>query len=266
MRTKLQRLLKPLFWGLGALTTLVMLGFVERSSDRMPVTDLRVEVTAPEDVRFILTDDVRRRVLERNTGLIGEPMGMVDAPAIEEDLRSVACVASADAWHTLDGVLHVRVEQRRPIVRVINGDGSGFYIDEAGFTFPVSDAYSARVMVVTGVLQEPYAEGVHQVAVTDSMAQRTHSDEILQLARFIGSDPLWSTMIDQVVVSRSGEFELIPRIGMQRILIGDGSALEVRFARLREFYARGIPQAGWRKYGKVDVRFADQVVCTNRNM
>jgi hypothetical protein len=30
------------------------------------------------------------------------------------------CVAKAEVYHTMDGVLHVRVQQREPIVRVFN--------------------------------------------------------------------------------------------------------------------------------------------------
>ena len=146
---------------------------------------------------------------------------------------------------------------------MINRDGSSFYIDETGTTLPVSDAYTARVLVVTGALDEPYAQGVHDVMTADA-AEGSRSDEIHRLAQFILADPLWSALIDQVVVNGAGEFELIPRIGMQRILIGDGTALERRFERLREFYAKGIAQSGWRKYARVDVRFADQIVCTNR--
>ncbi len=51
-------------------------------------------------------------------------------------------------------------------------------------------------------------------------------------------------MIDQVVVTSDSEFELIPRVGAQRILIGDGTALDQRFEKLRIFYEKGIPQVG----------------------
>ena len=61
-----------------------------------------------------------------------------------------------------------------------------------------------------------------------------------------------------------GDFELVPRIGAQRILIGDGSDLDQRFGKLRIFYEKGIPKADWRRYSCIDVRFADQVVCTKR--
>jgi cell division protein FtsQ len=84
------------------------------------------------------------------------------------------------------------------------------------------------------------------------------------LALQIGGDPFWSAMIDQIVVTVDGEFQLVPRIGGQRVLIGDGSQLEQRLAKLKLFYEKGIPLADWRRYERIDLRFADQIVCTKR--
>lgn len=264
MKKKLHRLLKPAGILLGSALVVLVLGFTERRTDRSPVIELRVEVDAPEGVHFIDASAVRERVMAAHTGIVGTPMGEVPVAAIEQDLRSVPCIASADLYHTLDGVLHVRVKQRRPIVRVMNADGSSFYIDSDGYTMPVTDAFTARVLVATGALLEPFTTGVHRVTTNDSLSAATRSDEILRLARFIAADPTWSALIDQVTVDAGGDMELIPRIGLQRIAIGKGEQLEQRFAKLAGFYAGGIAQGGWRSYSRIDLRFADQVVATRR--
>jgi cell division protein FtsQ len=165
----------------------------------------------------------------------------------------------------MDGVLHARVVQREPIVRVFNRDGSSFYIDREGWTMPTSPNYTARVLVVTGQLNEPGADGqLHSVFASDSIEARFRSDDIHRLATFITADPFWNALIDQVVVSAEGEFELVPRVGAQRVLLGDGTALEQRLQKLRIFYEKGIPKADWRRYARIDLRFADQIVCTKR--
>ncbi|MCC7502194.1 MAG: hypothetical protein IT229_06675 [Flavobacteriales bacterium] len=261
---KIKRFLKPVGMILGILAIVVALGFVEHSSERRPVTALDVEVDQPADVQFIDADAVRALVLENGDGLIGSAMGEVEMTAIEERLRSLACVSDADVYHTLDGTMHVRVKQRLPIVRVFNADGSNFYIDRDGWSMPPTDTYTPRVLVVTGELYEPFREGEHLVTATDTLKAHTRSDEILALARTITADPFWNAMIDQAVVDLNGEFELIPRIGGQRIAVGNGTDLEARLDKLRLFYAKGIPQVDWRRYARIDVRFADQIVCTKR--
>ena len=87
---------------------------------------------------------------------------------------------------------------------------------------------------------------------------------ILVLARTLSADPFWNALVDQVVVDANGDFELLPRIGGQRVAIGDGTDLERRLQKLRLFYEKGIPQTDWRRYARIDVRFADQIVCTKR--
>lgn len=261
---KIKHLLKPMAVVLGTLGIVAMLGFVERSGERRPVTELAVVVDSPEGVRFIDVDTVRALVLADGHGVIGRPVGEVEMSVIEARLRDLACVSDAAVYHTLDGTLHVNVKQRLPIVRVFNADGTSFYIDRDGWAMPPSTTYTPRVLVVSGALNEPYRTGEHLVHTNDSLALVTHSDEILLVARTITADPFWNALIDQVVVGADGGFELLPRVGGHRVAIGDGSDIASQLTKLKLFYEKGLPQTDWRRYARIDLRFADQIVCTKR--
>lgn len=262
---RLKRSMRPLAIALLVLGVIALLGFVERTSDNALITALDVDVIGEEGMHFIDEASVRREVKDQGVAVEGTPLGDVDVQAIEQRLRNIPCVSNAEVYHTMDGVLHVKVRQRVPIVRVFNRDGSSFYIDSEGYTMPLNSAYTARVLVVSGDLLEPgVTHGVRSVLDNDSVMQRFHSDDIHRLAVFLHNDPFWNALIDQVYVNSAGEFELIPKIGAQRVLIGDGSELAERFAKLKVFYQKGIPQADWRRYARIDLRFADQIVCTNR--
>lgn len=262
---KMKAYLRPLGIALAVIGVVLALGFVERTADRAPITDLQVTVDGVEGIHFIDEMAVRQEILDQGIAVMGSRTGEVDVTGIEDRLRSIPCVAKAEVYHTMDGRLHARVRQRIPIVRVFNRDGSSFYIDKEGWTMPTSPNYTARVLVVTGHLDEPGAKnGVYSVFASDSIEHAFRSDDIHRLATFITADPFWNALIDQVVVTPDGGFELIPRIGAQRVLIGDGTALGERFAKLRVFYEKGIPRADWRRYSRIDLRFAGQVVCTKR--
>ncbi|MBL7963092.1 MAG: hypothetical protein JNM31_04520 [Flavobacteriales bacterium] len=264
MNPKLKRLLRLSAFAVTGIGIVAGLAFVERSSDTRPVTELRVHVQGPAGVHFLDADAVRREVLFSSEGLLGTPLGRVDAPAIEAHLRGLPTVRKAEVYGTLDGVMHVKVDQRRPIIRVVNSDGSGFYIDDLGFTMPLSSTFTARVPVAVGELREPYAHSVAQVYASDSLAAVSWSDDLYALARFMAHDELWSALVDQVVVSDREGLVLIPRAGQQRILIGGADHLEEKFACLKQYYQKGLPQVGWRRHATVDLRFAGQVVCTRR--
>ena len=262
---KLKKFLRPAAIAVALIGVMLALGFVERTADRTPISELQVLVDGVEGMHFINEQAVRREVLDQGVAVMRSPTAEVDVTSIEDRLRSIPCVAEAEVYHTMDGTLHVKVKQREPIVRVFNTDGNSFYIDREGWTMPTDPNYTARVLVVTGQLNEPgAANGVRSVFANDSLLDQFRSDDIHRLATFIGRDPFWNALIDQVVVNADGEFELIPRVGAQRVLIGDGTALDQRFEKLRIFYDKGIPKADWRRYARIDLRFADQIVCTKR--
>ena len=113
---KLKRFLRPAAMVLGAFGVLLTLGFVESTTDNTPVSELSVEVVGGEGVHFIDERAVRHEVIENGTPVIGTALGAIDARNIEERLRSIPCVASAEVYHTMEGTLHVNVRQREPVI------------------------------------------------------------------------------------------------------------------------------------------------------
>lgn len=263
---RIKRLLRPVGIALAAIGVLLTLGFVDHSTGNTPITEVKVRVLGGEGVHFIDEMAVRRVIMDQGIAVLGVPSGQVEVASIEQRLRAIPCVADAEVYHDMDGNLHVKVRQREPVLRVINADGTGFYIDAEGWTMPLDDDYTARVPVASGWLMEPgVANGVIRVDAHDSLVSRYRSDDLHRLALFLRDEPFWGALIDQIIVSPDGQLELVPTVGGQRILIGDGTALERRFAKLKLFYAEGIPKADWRRYSRIDLRFGDQVVCTKRN-
>jgi len=251
---------------LGGFAVVAALGFVEHSSDNVPVRDVQVTMDEGEGLHFIDGIALREQIIQSAGPVIGTPMYKVDETGIEEQLRAIPCLAEADVYHTMDGVLHVKARQREPIVRVVNADGTGFYIDREGWTMPLNDNYTARVLVVTGQLFEPFAKTapVDVATSTDSIVLNTHSRAIYVMASTLIADPLWNALFEQAVMEADGDIDLIPRVGGQLVRIGDGEKLKQRLAKLKDFYAQGIPQTDWRRYSAIDLRFDDQVVCTKR--
>ncbi|MCW5900252.1 MAG: hypothetical protein KIT10_13375 [Flavobacteriales bacterium] len=269
LKKRLLRSLRLLGIALAVAGVPVLLAFVERVNHARPVSEIDVRLTGDPGLHFVDEAVIRQAVLDRGTAVIGAPIGSVDLPSIEERLLALPAVATAEAYHTMDGTLHVKVRQRDPLVRVFNRDGESFYIDREGWTMPVSEAWTARVPVVTGHLEEVGARDgsyrVDEATTTDG-----HSRDIHRLALFIHARPLWKALIEQVVVDHEGVFELIPKVGGQRIVLGspaswpDEDALAERFTKLELFYREGIPRSDWRRYQRVDLRFAGQIVCTQR--
>jgi hypothetical protein len=100
-------------------------------------------------------------------------------------------------------------------------------------------------------------------------------DYLLKLANFvefIEADGFWAAQIVQIDIRggaessdtwREPELVLIPRAGDHRILLGrlDGGEAE-RLEKLRRFYLEGLWHEGWNRFAQIDIRYRDQVVCT----
>lgn len=250
---------------LGGMAVLcALLGFVEHDAARSPITAVEVEVTGAPGIELIDRATVHGIVLQDFT-VIGTAVRELDIAAIEDRLMAEGCVAQADAYHTMDGVLRVVVAQREPIARVINPDGSSFYIAADGHTMPLSPRSSARVLVFTGAAHAPYARQVVRVdTLRGSEGEQAPLAIMHHIAKTLYADPLWRPLFEQVDLDRSVGFELIPRVGAQRVRIGMGEELDIRLEKLRHFYSQGIAQTDWRRYSIIDLRFAEQVVCTKR--
>ncbi len=67
-------------------------------------------------------------------------------------------------------------------------------------------------------------------------------------------------MIDQVDITSSRSFEMIPKIGNQLIVFGDAADVKEKFDKLKLFYKNVISQTGWNHYSVINLQYKGQVV------
>ena len=135
----------------------------------------------------------------------------------------------------------------------MNRDDKDFYVDEHGLKIPLSLNFTARVLAANGFIDEPF----------NGTVDTLHTDlarEIYATADYIRKDSLWDAQIGQIYVDQNHEIELIPRVGNQRILLGDADSLDVKFHNLLAFYKKALPQMGWNTYKTINIKYANQVI------
>jgi cell division protein FtsQ len=129
-----------------------------------------------------------------------------------------------------------------------------FYIDENGFKIPMSDNYTARVLVANGLIEEGFSGTV------DTLSSQLARD-IYKAAKFIQKDTLWNDQVEQLFVNLKGDIELVPRVGDHKIILGTADSLETKFRNLLVFYKKAIPKVGWDAYKSINLKYANQIVC-----
>lgn len=228
-----------------------LMSFIEYKKAGVVCTDVKVYI--PGNQYFIDKDEVDNILEVKSNALIGHKLEDINIQALETRLRSNPFIESAKVYMEMDGVIHVEISQRQPILRVVNKFDQDFYLDQHGLKMPLSQNFTAKVLVATGEIDELFGNRV------DSL----HNDitkDLFKTADFIRKDSLWSAQIVQIYVNTNHEIELIPRVGNHRILLGNADSLSIRFNNLLAFYKQALPKVGQDAYKVINIKYANQVV------
>ena len=246
----------------------VSMSFVKEKRSQILCHDIKVDILDSLNNGFITVSDIEDYFHETDMNIIGAPIELINTKDLERKLRQYASVKNAEVYVTLNGDIRVEIDQRNPIVRVINKRGQSYYIDQEGTIMPLSSKYSSHVLIANGYIVEHF-----EVARTRDIDCETDNEnweknrlicDLYVLSKFIYEDDFWRSQIEQIYVNDDYEFELIPRVGAHIIYLGNIENYETKFRNLRAFYLQGLNVVGWNIYDKISLKFENQVICTKR--
>ncbi|MBU0488805.1 MAG: hypothetical protein KKA07_10745 [Bacteroidetes bacterium] len=262
----MKRTIKIIALILSLIGVIVLLSFVDRSSDHKEVHEVKIKIDSAGGNRFVTENIIWQKIVSMGDSLKGIPFGEIDFPRIEKVLTNIPSVENAEVFAYITGDVKIDVKQRHPIVRVHNNFGERFYIDGNGRMMDLSDNYTAPVVIALGNINEHFvANRILDASASDTIIEKSKLTQIYILARFLEENPFWEAQTDQILVNSDGELELYPRVGGHTILLGDVSDLEEKFYRLMVFYKKGLSMVGWDKYRLINLKFRNQIVCTKTN-
>jgi cell division protein FtsQ len=227
---------------------------VEKASQKCK--DLKVIL--PGRNNFIERNEVDKILLEASGALIGKDLRDINIHSLENSLRNNPFIEFAKVYADMDGIIHVEIKQRLPILRIINRANVQFYIDENGLKMPLSENFTANVLVANGLIDEDFSGKV------ESLNTKLAKD-LYRMAQFIKADTLWDNQIEQLYVDTKGDIEMVPRVGDHKIILGDADSLQTKFRNLLIFYKKAMPKVGWDTYKTINLKYANQVVCEKNN-
>jgi len=239
---------------LGGIVTLM--SFVSVKKNTVTVTNIKILIPGADN--FIEREEIDA-ILKQNEGkLIGRKLEQINLHAIEEKIKSNPYIALATVYADMEGVIHIEISQRQPLLRIISSSGQDFYIDKNGLKMPVSPNFTANVVVANGHILEHFSGKV------DTLITKMASD-LYKTALFLKKDTLWDSQIEQIFVNDKDDIELIPRVGNQRIILGNADSLQTKMTNLLTFYKEAMPKVGWDTYKTINIKYTNQVVCEKNN-
>ncbi len=203
-----------------------------------------IEIDAPAEKQLVTQRLVMDKISEwYSGGLSGTSQQNLDLPDLEARLESMPSVHNAEVSFDLRGELKLQIEQRMPVVRIIQAGGEQFYLAKDFTKIPVSGTDVARVPIANGRL-------------TNAMIKKVYT-----LSTYVQENAFMEALTEQIFVNTNGDLVIIPKLKNQRIIIGDAKDLENKFTRLIDFYTGGLNHIGWDKYKTINLKYKDQIVC-----
>lgn len=244
-----------------ALVSLTAFINIRHSNTLCSAIDVRIK--APKESQLIDSIQVLNQLNKEYSAIVGHPLSDINIQGIEKLLQDLPWPQATNVSVQYNGTLAINIEQSKPLFRVLNRSGKGYYVNKNGHLYPLNDRNCARVPLLTGNINSPYSKSLN--LTHDSISKRySLLKDAFDLFCYIQNDKILRVLIDQVYINEQNEFEIIPILGTHTILIGNLNNLNTKFNKLKIFYTQALPVHGWDKYNKINLKYNNQVVCTKR--
>ena len=188
--------------------------------------------------RFLDPQMVNKLLIQRKDTSFFLNKDMLDLSKVEDLLISNPMVARADIFRTPQGFLNVKLEERKPIARIINKNEE-FYIDNFGYRVPISKNYSARVPIFYGEINN-------------------NLEDIVNFIKLIETDPFAKVEIIDLR-NLNNSYILGLRSFPFKIIWGKNSKYEQKIKKLKHLYSY-LENKDFIKIDNVNLSFNKQIV------
>lgn len=251
-----KKILSSIIWMLAGIACITLLISAVLNKETKVCKAVEIEISGVNNNFFIDKNDVYA-IIKNFGGDSIQQRSLVDInlKQIERELEKNVWIKNAELFFDNNNVLKVSVDEREPIARVFGNFGISFYIDSSCKVLPLSDKFSARLPIFTGL-----NNNIENLTSADSALLK----DIKNISIKISRDSFLMAMIEQVDIIDNRSFEMIPKIGKQKIIFGDATDIDLKFTKLKMFYKTIIAQAGWNRYNSIDLQYKNQVVAIVR--
>lgn len=250
---------------LGVIAVLSVFIFAGNQQKATTIWKLDIEVKPVDGLFFITPTEVKGLIQTKGDSLVGKKVANVDMESLHTKLSKHPCVRSAEVYATVDGRCVIKVEQRQPLARVFNQDGTSFFIDLEGWFMPYTGNATMNLPLFVGNIQEKIeGNSILELRENEKWAFQSLADDIYFLAYHIQKDEFLSAQVDHVYIDPSRNVQLIPRVGDHRIYLGEVKNLEKKFKKLMAFYASALQTHDLNNYKSIHLEYEGQVVCEKK--
>ena len=215
-------------------------GFSNERNSQQIITKSVVKFNSKEP--YFLTEQIVNKLLIQNNARVKkQAKSVIDLYMLEEQVLENPYVEKVSLFITVDGNLNTVIQQREPIARILDGNSS-YYVDSQAVKVPISENYSARVPVITGISNE------------------NEVSRLIVLLNKIVEDNFLSKEIIGIELKAQNEYMFTVRSGNYRINFGDLTEIDSKIKKLKAFYSKVFLDSTIHKYKTINIKYHNQVV------
>lgn len=261
----MKRILLVAFWIIIIAGVSFLFVYSNNRQEKLVCPEFQINVKYDNAPVLITQGNIRQQITKQEIKIRGKEIGSIEVEKIQKLLDKNPFIKQASITIGVNGVVKADLTQRNPIVRVIDKNGTQFYIDDEGFLMPLSPEYPARVIIASGNIVS-VSKLVNKLAKDKNRPQYKNLpgdlQQVYKTAMALREDVFSNSLIEQIYINENGETELFAKIGNQNIILGDTARINEKLKNLTVFYTRGMKNTGWNNYKTINLKFRNQVVCT----
>lgn len=254
-RRKIWRFIAATLWVAAGVCLVVFLIAAMRKRDDKTCAGINIDISDVKNNLFANKNDIAGMLIHMSPVIKGKAIKDFDLQQMEKTFEGNMWIKDAELFFDNNEILQVKIKEREPMARIFTAAGKSFYIDKDWMRLPLSTRFSARVPVFTNC---PLDKSKWNTADSAVLGQ------IQSISSFLEKNSFWTAQIEQIDYSDKKQFELYPKVGEHKIVLGDGNNLEAKFKKLYIFYTEVLAKTGWNTYTSIDVQYKGQVVATRR--
>ncbi len=219
-----------------------LFSFTKKRNDARKITKLDVEFV-DENSPFITYNTVNKLLILNHDKVTSIGKETLVLKKMEQRLLENPMIRDAQVFVSVDGTLGAKIEQRKPVGRV--SASPDYYLDADGKKMPLSDVYSARVPIISGISKNNFTE-------VTSLLLRINEDEFMKNS-VVGLNR-----------KGNGEIELELRKMDFKVLFGKPENIDKKFQNFKAFYKKTKQDSTLYGYNMVNLKYDNQVIATKK--
>lgn len=226
------------------------LGFVlitiARPTKEMVCKDVVVELENGDTDILVTEADVIALLAQNHIKPEGKKFSDLNLEDINRVLDQSPLLDTAYCYRNSSSRLIICAQAPIPVMHVLPDEGKEYYLSMNGKPIPLTP------------------QGKNLVVASGNITPQWAKENLLELAKEIKQSPYWRLQAQQVYVDQNHKIWLTTRMADHKIKLGDGTMAANKLERIRLFYEKGLPQAGWNRYSIIDASYRGQLVCTRK--